>query len=133
MSAEQIGSRALSLAAPAAESDPDEGYRTLGKTAQCAAAQPPQAQSAPIPAGNRLNLIGTCLVALFLIMSVVGFLDERGLQLTPSDPYAQDITASKLDCPVVESSVRHRRAWAAMSSAGSSSAPGRHSRSRLWC
>ena len=99
MSAEQISNRALSLPVPTADADPDEGYRTLGKTARTPERSQFRRNLRRFLVGNRLNLIGTCLVALFFIMSVVGFLDERGLQLTPSDPYAQDITGSKLISP----------------------------------
>src|SRR5215204_4080634 len=99
MSAEQITNRALSLAGPVAEADPDEGYRTLGKAARTPEPSQFQRNLRRFLIGNRLNLVGTCLVGLFLIMSIVGFLDERGLQLTPSDPYAQDITGSKLISP----------------------------------
>jgi peptide/nickel transport system permease protein len=43
--------------------------------------------------GNRLNLAGVVIVALFLFMAVFGEL------LAPRDPYAQDITGSKLLAP----------------------------------
>ncbi len=99
MSAEQISNRALSLPVPAAETDPDEGYRTLGTASRSPERSHLRRNLHRFLVGNRLNLIGTCLVALFFIMSVIGFLDERGIQLTPYDPYAQDITGSKLLAP----------------------------------
>ena len=40
--------------------------------------------------GNRLNFIGLCLVILFFILAIFGQF------LAPHDPYAQDITGSKL-------------------------------------
>jgi len=99
MSAEQISAAGLSVPLPSAAADPDEGYRTLSRTVR-----PPQRSQLRrnlrrFLLGNRLNLIGTCVVAVFFLMALIGFLDARGVQLTPADPYAQDITASKLLSP----------------------------------
>ncbi|HKG27477.1 MAG TPA: ABC transporter permease, partial [Thermomicrobiales bacterium] len=46
--------------------------------------------------GNRLNLAGVCIVFLFFFMAIFGEL------LAPHDPYAQDITQSKLLAPSSE-------------------------------
>src|SRR5262245_46016194 len=46
--------------------------------------------------GNRLNLAGVCIVVLFFFMAIFGEL------LAPHDPYAQDITHSKLLAPSSE-------------------------------
>lgn len=99
MSAEQISTPALPRSSPAVEANPDETYRTLGRTARSPKGNHLRRNLRRFLIGNRLNLAGTCLVALFFVMAVVGLLDDRGLQLTPSDPYAQDITGSKLISP----------------------------------
>ncbi len=99
MSAEQISGRSLTLPVPAVESDPDEGYRTLGRTSRPSERSHLRRNLKRFLIGNRLNFIGTCVVSLFFILALVGFLDERGIQLTPDDPYAQDITNAKLLSP----------------------------------
>jgi peptide/nickel transport system permease protein len=99
MSAEQISTRALSMPAPSAEVEPDEGYRTLGASARTPGRNHLRRNLRRFLIGNRLNLIGTCLVVLFVVMALVGFLDDRGVHVTPSDPYAQDITGAKLVSP----------------------------------
>jgi peptide/nickel transport system permease protein len=43
--------------------------------------------------GNRLNFIGLCLVVLFFFLAIFG------AAIAPHDPYAQDITGSKLLSP----------------------------------
>jgi peptide/nickel transport system permease protein len=79
--------------------DPDEGYRTLGRTEPAANRSQLRRNLRRFLVGNRLNLVGTIVVATFFVLALVGFLDERGIQLTPADPYAQDITGSKLLAP----------------------------------
>ena len=99
MSAERINGQGFSVPVSSAGADPDEGYRSLGRTARAPKRSHLRHNLQRFLLGNRLNLIGTCVVALFFVLALVGFLDERGIQLTPADPYAQDITGSRLLAP----------------------------------
>ena len=62
--------------------------------------------------GNKLNLIGLIIVVVFFLLAIFG------QALAPYDPYAQDITGSKLLAPSHFSSDGHRRAWARSSQPG---------------
>ncbi len=73
-----------------------KGYRSLGPGAR----QPERSQLRRnlkrFLLDNRLNLIGVCIVTVFLMLSLFGE------SLAPHDPYAQDITNSKLKHPSLE-------------------------------
>lgn len=98
MSAEQL-SRATNvggvLAAPGAavETVPDERYRTLGAAARAPQRSHLRRNLKRFLVDNRLNLTGVVIVAVFL------FCAAFGEWVAPQDPYAQDITGSKLLAP----------------------------------
>lgn len=100
MSAERATSAPSAFLPPVlAEVEPEAQYRHLGRTQARAERSQFQRNLRRFLIGNRLNLIGVVIVAMFFILALIGFLDDRGLQLTPYDPYAQDITNRKLLSP----------------------------------
>jgi len=79
------------LAAP--EVVPDERYRTLGQAARRPEHHQLRRSLHRFLIDNRLNLVGVVIVVGFFVLALFGE------ALAPHDPYAQDITASKLLAP----------------------------------
>lgn len=100
MSAERATSAPAAFLSPlAAEVEPEAQYRHLGRAQARTERSQFQRNLRRFLIGNRLNLIGVVIVAMFFILALIGFLDDRGIQFTPHDPYAQDITNAKLLSP----------------------------------
>ena len=93
MSAEPIPATQTGALPTTAEAGGEDGYRRLGHQARRPERSPLRRNLRRFLIGNRLNFAGLVIVGLFLFLSVFGE------ALAPHDPYAQDITASKLRGP----------------------------------
>ncbi len=74
----------------------EERYRSLGRADRQAERSHLLRNLKRFLLDNRLNLVGVCIVGLFIILSLFGEV------LAPHDPYAQDIMGSKLRAPSLE-------------------------------
>src|SRR5262245_5039034 len=91
MSAEQV--RTAVGAGRLAEADLRESTTPLGELTKRKPANQMRRNLKRFLVGNRLNLVGVIIVALFLFLSLFG------RAVSPHDPYHQDITNSKLLAP----------------------------------
>ena len=93
MSAEPATSAPLPAPRAAPEAVPDGRYRTLGRAARRPERSQLRRNLRRFLIDNRLNLAGVAIVVGFFFLALFGE------ALAPHDPYAQDITASKLLAP----------------------------------